>query len=457
MYLTLASQTSVKDIKVGVLADIWPDADREEFPLGVEVVGKIAKWLNSGEARLRFEWPDGYENMYLGDLLDPDLKFRVISNKDGGPVKRRGQGAHLGGGVGVVTTVPVAKEKITIPYQIGTLHYEQVWEVETEPITVDYRSEARYKPALKVDPNMVTDIYAMYLKVGIVWKSLEEEVKFCNARLSGVVTAQDKSNRFTTIGEQLRVRGAILTIALHQHCSRDELFRDKPREFDIFGPPNLGTYGLSKNRLNKLLGLIWKHWEVDESDLDESNQFRYIEHLETNYNDHRYKTITPGWKINADELMSWYTGETGNPTVSTDLMISNAKLLPSPDLVPRKPQPVGKEVKCVADGQAGVMMRIEFQRGKVDHKKQPYFADYGHTIAQSVRLTEPWHNTGRRYDADSWFGGVSALETLKTFGAWLRPHPSPLTPHPSSAYRVRARRVAVIRGHVLVDLDWLSY
>ena len=448
VYLTLASQTSVKDIKVGVLADMWPGADRQQFPLGAEVVGKIAKWLVTSEARLRFEWPDGYENMFLGDLLDPAFNFRIIANKDGGPVKRRGGGAHLGGGVGVVTTVPAIKEKVLCAYQIGTLQYQQVWEVETEEITVDWRTQPRYPPKLKCDPTHVTDIYAMYLKVGIVWKSLEEEVKFCNARLSGIVTAQDKSSRFTTIGEQLRLRGAILTIALHQHCSRDELFRDKPREFDIFGPPNLGKYGLSKNRLNKLLGLIWKHWEVDESDLDASNQFRYIEHLETNFNDHRYNTIMPGWKLNADELMSWYTGESGDPTISTDLGIFNPKLLPSPDLVPRKPQPVGKEVKCVADGQSGAMMRLEFQRGKVDHKKQPYFAEYGHTVAQSIRLTEPWHNTDRRYDADSWFGGVTACETLKTpFGARVpspsraltltlslnphRPSPSTLTLTPS--------------------------
>ena len=252
-----------------------------------------------------------------------------------------------------------------------------------------------------------------------MWKSLEEEVIFINERLSGVVTPQDKSNRYTTIGELLRLRGCVATIALHQHASRDELFRDKPLDNDIFAPPNLGKYGLSKNRLNKLLGIIWKHWKLDESDLDESDQFRYILNLETNFNTHRLQVMTMGWKINADELMSWYTGATGDPTISSIPYLAKPELLPSPDLVPRKPQPLGKEVKCVADGKTGIMMRLEFQRGKHDHKKQPYFADYGHTIAQSVRLTEPWHGSQRRYDADSWFGGVTALEVLKEHGARL--------------------------------------
>ena len=262
-YLTLASQTSVKDIKVVVLADLWTTADRDQFPLGSEVGGAIAKWLNCGEARLRVEWPDGYENMFLGDLLAPEFKFRIISNKDGGRVKRRGGGVHLTGGVGATTTIPPPKETVKVPYDIGSLHFEQVWQVETEPITVDWRTEPRYAPSLKIDPNLVTDIYSMYIKVGIVWKTLEEELCYVNARLSGVVTALDKINRFTTIGELLRVRGDVLTIALHQHVSRDELFRDKPAEFDIFGPPSLGKYGTGKNRLNKLLGLLWKHWEVD--------------------------------------------------------------------------------------------------------------------------------------------------------------------------------------------------
>ena len=84
VYLTLASQTSVRSIKVGVLGDAWPGADREEFPLGVEVPGSITKWIVTAEGRLTIEWPDGTDNHFLGDLLAPELKFRVISNKDGG-------------------------------------------------------------------------------------------------------------------------------------------------------------------------------------------------------------------------------------------------------------------------------------------------------------------------------------------------------------------------------------
>jgi hypothetical protein len=34
--------------------------------------------------------------------------------------------------------------------------------------------------------------------------------------------------------------------------------------------------------------------------------------------------------------------------------------------VPRKPVPLGCEVKCVADGTSGVMMYIELQEGRED-------------------------------------------------------------------------------------------
>jgi len=66
----------------------------------------------------------------------------------------------------------------------------------------------------------------------------------------------------------------------------------------------------------------------------------------------------------------------------------------------------------VADAQSGVTLRIEFQRGQVVHAKQKWFSEFGHTIAQSMRLTEPWHGSNRAYAADSWFGSVTAKEVL---------------------------------------------
>ena len=173
---------------------------------------------------------------------------------------------------------------------------------------------------------------------------------------------------------------------------------------------------MGKNRLNKLLTLIWQYWEVDESDLDKGNPWRYVEGVETDFNIWRMEKITAGWLLAADEGMSFYLGAVGDPTIQVDPYKSNPKLLPKICHVPRKPKPLGKEIKMVADAQCGVHLRIEFQRGKEEHAQQKWFAEYGHTIAQSMRLTEPWHGSKRAYAADSWFGSVTAKETLQEFG-----------------------------------------
>ena len=73
----------------------------------------------------------------------------------------------------------------------------------------------------------------------------------------------------------------------------------------------------------------------------------------------------------------------------------------------------------VADAQSGVTLRIEFQRGKLVHAKQKWFSEFGHMIAQSMRLTEPWHGSNRAYAADSWFGSVTAKEVLSEVGAHM--------------------------------------
>ena len=420
MYQTLASLTSIKDINVTVKGLYWENADRDEFPEDLNVKGKLVRWTSVKGATVKIEWSDGWDTEHMSILLLPKNHFTLVSMPTGGPVKRKG-GAHPAAAPGTVAVIGVQPEKeaVKVPYKIGVQEYEQVWEVETESISVDWRTKEREMPHLKIDPGTVTDMTSMYINATCVMPIVEKQVYFMNQRLSGVVTVQDKTNRYTTAGELLRVRGYMGALANHPHLTREEAFRTAPLPHDIFDPPNLGKYGLSKNRLSKLLSLMWKYWEVDESDLNKNYQWRYIDHFEKDFNQYRLTKFAMGWLITADELMSWYeTEKEGNPTISIEPYISNPALIPKLDFVPRKPKPLGKEIKVAADGESKMFMRLEYQRGKEDHKKQPYFDDYGHTIAQSVRLTEPWHGTDKVYIADAWFGGVTTCEVLRSHGSF---------------------------------------
>ena len=429
--LTLKTQTSVKGIKVSLLGSYWPDADRETFPADRPVEGIVQQWTSVADSKLKILWPDGYSTEFLSYMLAPAYDFKILADKNGGAVRRRGI-AHPTAGGAVGAEEP--EVEVRVPYKIGTLDFEQVWTVCRQDISEDTRTAERFKPTMKIPLESIPDIYACYINSAQCMNILLKQMKFINQRLSGIVTARDQTNKHTTIGELLRIKGAVLVYALHQHCDRDELYRDKPSEFDIFGPPALGRFGTGKNRANKLLSLIWQYWEFDESDLDRDNRWRYVDGFEADFNLARMEKMTAGWLLAGDEGMSAYLGQVGNPTVQQQPYKSNPKLCPAIDHVPRKPEPIGKEIKIVVDAICGFTLRIELQRGKADHVQQKHYAEYGHTIAQSVRLVEPWLGTDRVYAADSWFGSVTATETLTDLGM-ARPLPHS---HPHSHLTCRA-------------------
>lgn len=62
------------------------------------------------------------------------------------------------------------------------------------------------------------------------------------------------------------------------------------------------------------------------------------------------------------------------------------------------------------------MLRIEICEGKEEHTKHKWHAEYGHTTATTLRLTEPWHGSGRVVFGDSWFAGVKTAEAMLLHG-----------------------------------------
>ena len=61
--MTLKSQTSVKGTKVTAKGRYWQDADREEFPVDVDVPGIVDRWVSTNDSKLRIEWPDGWDTV----------------------------------------------------------------------------------------------------------------------------------------------------------------------------------------------------------------------------------------------------------------------------------------------------------------------------------------------------------------------------------------------------------
>jgi hypothetical protein len=60
--------------------------------------------------------------------------------------------------------------------------------------------------------------------------------------------------------------------------------------------------------------------------------------------------------------------------------------MPHLSFVPRKPVPLGCEVKCVADGTSGIMMYIELQEGKARMRRLRFADEYPATVAITLRM-----------------------------------------------------------------------
>ena len=72
----------------------------------------------------------------------------------------------------------------------------------------------------------------------------------------------------------------------------------------------------------------------------------------------------------------------------------------------RKPKGVGTEMKCLADGVVGIMLQLDIYEGK-EAEAQMKWSHLPAGTAQTLRLSDPWHGSGRIVVADSAFSSVT--------------------------------------------------
>lgn len=85
--------------------------------------------------------------------------------------------------------------------------------------------------------------------------------------------------------------------------------------------------------------------------------------------------------------------------------------------VPRKPKPLGAEIKTTADGESGAIIRCELalkykRRRGAPTVTEPFRDEFGATSAQCLRLVEPWLESRRCFGADAHFIGMDSIEAL---------------------------------------------
>jgi len=118
--------------------------------------------------------------------------------------------------------------------------------------------------------------------------------------------------------------------------------------------------------------------------------------------------------------------------------------LPNISFIPRKPEPLGTELKTVCCGLTGVMLHAEVQKGKDAMKEAALASEFGVNAAIALRVA---HGAARRTrDADGWAESLasSQFESLSLTGhSQSGAFPSGLAPQPPGPVAVPK-----VSGHV---------
>ncbi|KAG1702609.1 hypothetical protein DVH05_009558 [Phytophthora capsici] len=83
--------------------------------------------------------------------------------------------------------------------------------------------------------------------------------------------------------------------------------------------------------------------------------------------------------------------------------------LPHMTKIARKPEGKGTELKAIADGDSGVLLRLKVVEGTVRQRQKQYCSQFGEGTSIVLRLAEPYKGTGRTIVADSAFASVKTL------------------------------------------------
>eukprot|EP00798_Chlamydomonas_sp_ICE-L_P002138 gene2138-18187_t len=105
-----------------------------------------------------------------------------------------------------------------------------------------------------------------------------------------------------------------------------------------------------------------------------------------------------GTMLIPDETMIFWTGLGGHLTY-----------------MPRKPTPLGICLKSLADT-SRIVFNVELVEGKEQDSLKEFYAEYGATLATTLRLCKPWFGSGRQILADSWFGSVKCCLEMYSCG-----------------------------------------
>ena len=175
----------------------------------------------------------------------------------------------------------------------------------------------------------------------------------------------------------------------------------------VFPAPAFGRrFNMGYHRFEDILrALVFSDSDGDddqEQGREEADKWCLVRRFVDSCNTTWQEALRPGYKITVDESMfAWY-GKGDRPGG-----------LPRVIKIKRKPKGVGCEAKTIADALSGIMIGIELNEGKEQNARKRWHSTHGATMSTTLRLTQPWHGSGRIVVGDSWFSSVKTAVQLR--------------------------------------------
>ena len=201
-------------------------------------------------------------------------------------------------------------------------------------------------------------------------------------------SSQSKNFQKVTLDELIVYLGLIYLMEIVKLPERDMYWADLNSK--IFPKMRFGEY-MARDRFREITRYL------QFSNGSEENQI--LEFL-AGVNNNLQEALTAGDILTLDERM----------------IKSHHKNLLGKIKIKRKPRPIGNELKDLSDGRSNIVLNLELYEGKDAMQLKEHVNKYGATCAATIRLTSPYHGTGRVVIADSWFGSVKTAIALKEHG-----------------------------------------
>ena len=96
-----------------------------------------------------------------------------------------------------------------------------------------------------------------------------------------------------------------------------------------------------------------------------------------------------------------------------------AEGMPHTTKIAHKPEGVGTEMKALACGETGIILKLDVMKGREANQRKDFSQEYGEGTAVTIRFKKEYYGTGRVVHADSAFSSVKALLALRERGLFF--------------------------------------